>query len=258
MTKIEKLIVNLPFDGFYESAYSDIIDREDESWGEYEAEEYEPSWPEPLQLDASDLAELLYHHTDYKGAHNQIARDYVDAFDCVAGEALGISRKGKPSLCLEFESMSSPREYNFETDKIFAYIPAVIVRRLFKISRDNMHAMLAATIQERFTSCSGFISFYSNDIAAWLEKPVESWDHNELGTLLIAVLKLSDFNEVEVLERTSESSSAWDSAVDWQAFEAARLELRREKFNAWMASDASAANAWLASGHEGVAMLKAD
>jgi len=182
---------------------------------------------------------------------------YVDAFDYEAGDILGLTRPDKrqrynatsgkmesekynrPSLRLAFEEMTSPREYNFETDRLFCEIPLAVVRQLFAMSKAEGHATLANVIRRRFTSRSGFISFYDNDLAAWLEKPVRDWDHNELGTLLFACLELkggADWENGEldmtIYYRVAEDGGitmAWESAVDWPAFEKARDEMREEK-----------------------------
>jgi hypothetical protein len=232
MTKPIQMLTNLPFAGFYESLYSGAIDREEESFAEYEAEESdredgEQSFPEPLRLTSDELAEILLDVTDYPAAYRQIAEWYVEGFDAFASERLDFP------LGLKFESMSSPTYYNFETDRVFAHIPLKSVRKLFAASKADGHKKLAAVIAERFTSCSGFYSHYSNDLARWLEKPLREWDHNEVGTLLIAVTGFDHSeDEDELYERTLGDESAyraWSEAVDWPKFEAKRREAREEK-----------------------------
>jgi hypothetical protein len=52
----------------------------------------------------------------------------------------------------------------------------------------------------RHTSRSGFISFYSPDWRSWGE--IESWDHNQLETLLEAYIddNLGSFEELDAME----------------------------------------------------------
>ncbi|MDE3023040.1 MAG: hypothetical protein KGI54_14525 [Pseudomonadota bacterium] len=272
------MIVNLPFAGFYESVYSEGIDREMESYCEYHAdtanaedEDYEGFWTEALRLSASELADILFLHTDYRAAYQRIAKDYAAAFDYVAGEALGMSRKVKrhswnkeagrlclkgcdqPSIGLTFESMDSPREYNFTTDRIYASVPVFVLRKLFKRSREEKHRTLAAVIKKRFTSYDGFYSFYSNDLGDWLNRPLAEWDHNELGTLLIAALEMSGLStddavfEQDVYDMIAANEgfyTAWSEAVDWKTFDAARADARRDKLEAWQEADSEAAANW--------------
>lgn len=272
------LIINLPFDGFYESLYSEAVDHEESQWIEYRCDDcgesgpdYEYNWPDELKLTDSELVNLLTDHTDYSAAYLEIAHWYVDAFDHVAGETFGMTRRAKrkaydletrefreesydrPSIGLKFESMSSPREYNFETDRLFAFVSLRIMRELFKRSKAEKHATLAAVIRQRFTSRSGFISHYSNYLADWLAKPLADWDHNELATLLIATMKAAGFDadddgrERLYYETVGDESAyrAWESAVDWPAFESARREARAEKLAEWRELDAEAAAHWL-------------
>lgn len=72
--------INLPFSGFYDSLWSDIV----EQFGEYENEkqesrEYHPEeyMPEPLRVDVTAFA---WEFVDYSAAHLKIAQAYVEAF----------------------------------------------------------------------------------------------------------------------------------------------------------------------------------
>ena len=80
-----------------------------------------------------------------------------------------------------FESLESPREYNFSTDRIFVDIPADEVRRMLAAVDPETLAQVA---KDRHTTRSGFISFYSPWVGDW--GPVDDWDCNQIGTLVIA------------------------------------------------------------------------
>lgn len=108
-----------------------------------------------------------------------------------------------------FEEMTSPREYNFETDRIFVQIPHHVLQRIFDLT-DTLE--LKASFARRFTSRSGFWSFYDPVIP---EKPLEDWDHNELGTL---------FSHLD-LEPDAELYAVLDECVDWDKVTAARRKL---------------------------------
>lgn len=273
MTKPIFLTVNLPFfPGFYESRLSAAIDWEEEGHVENVARESdhetdESHLPEALHLDESDLASILFDVTDYRAAYLTLARDYVAALDLAAGEAFGMSVKAtrqrydwetkksepetyqRPSIRATFESMDSPREYNFTTDRVYAHIPLAVMRHILRQSKAEGHATLARVIADNFTSRDGFSSFYSNDAADWLAKPLQDWDHNELGHLLMAGLALagldpeSDEFGYEVTDKVIEDEGpyqAWERAVDWNKYEAKRLEARAPKLLAWIEADPDA------------------
>lgn len=273
----ETVVINLPFDGFYESSYSQAVDHEEERWiedrcNESDHEDDEKHFPEALRLDEQELASILFDVTSYQTAYEKIAREYVAAFDFVAGEDLGFTvadtrqrynwetKESEPesyrrdSIHMKFESMDSPREYNFATDRVYGTVPLAIIYLLFRKSRANGHAAFRATIEERFTSYDGFRSHYSNHLADWLEKPLRDYDHNELGTLLIAAMRLaSGDTDSDMRERLYYGTfgdegayQAWESAVDWQKFESKCLEKRAEKLADWLEEDEDSALIWRA------------
>lgn len=250
MRTIQKLIIKLPFPGFYESLYSGEIDHVEEREIEYRSgddgtiEGTELEHPEELRLDAGDYADVFMRCTDYSAAYHAVARGYVEAFDMIVSEALDLK------LRLEFESMSSPREYNFATDRIFAYVPLSVVRQMFARSKADGHETLGQVVRERCTSYDGFISFYRNDIGdsgVWLAKPVGEWDHNELAILLQAVMRLSKIDDDKddglrwrLFDRCAEGEGfydAWSNAVDWTKFDAEVAELRANKLAELQAAD---------------------
>ncbi|MDQ0317765.1 hypothetical protein [Amorphus orientalis] len=245
----DSLIVKIPFSGFYESLWSGEIDLQEEQFAEYEAESddrQEGIAPE-LRLDAEEIAEILLRVTGYPAAFDALAKDYVTAFDAWAGDQIGMTKPATrqrynwetrefetedyraDSLGLTFESMSSPQFYNFETDRIFCHVPTDTVKALFLLSKRDGHEKLKATIEERCTSRSGFISFYSSDLADWLAKPVEQWDHNELSILLVAVCGEPDDMDIYHMLPDEAGYHAWESAVDWVEYDLRVAAIREEK-----------------------------
>ena len=221
------LLINISFAGLCDSIYSSGLDYEEESFCEYEAEkessEYET---EALRIDAREYADIVYHVADYNAMHKLVAAQYSEAFNATVKANCDID------LRIVHESMESPREYNFTTDRIFCYIPKSIVKKLFKLTSKEA---LADRIKANHTSYDGFCSFYSNDLATWQEKPVIEWDFNELGTLLQAYLsdKLPRDWNIDTYENI-DFHSIFESSVDWQAYEAKVAELRAEKLEADM------------------------
>jgi hypothetical protein len=125
-------------------------------------------------------------------------------------------------VAFEFAEMTSPREYNFTTDRVFCRVAFADVEKMLGATKPDT---LARIIRERFTSRSGFISFYSAEFADWMAKPREKWDANECGTLLIAFLAdHADTSRRDVCERIADTlaehgvfDDALAEALDWEA-----------------------------------------
>jgi hypothetical protein len=150
----------IPFSGFYGSWHFAQFD---------DAEE---------QLFADDygdvnhtLRERFYRACDYRHAFEQYAKAYATEF------------ADATDLPLVFESLQSPREYNFRTDRIFCTVGDATIAKLHaETSPDTLRDVAA----RNHTSRSGFSSFYSPDTLTWGH--LDTWDHNQLTTLLEAWL----------------------------------------------------------------------
>jgi hypothetical protein len=219
LSNVEKMIVQLPFSGFYESVHDQQLD----SAMELDAYNFstdtpkDASYPEAVGMDESDLCEIMSDMADWSKAHEKYARDYVLAFAGYVKQETGVD------LGMEFEKLESPREYNFGTDRIFAYIPVSVLGTLkAAVTLGN----LAEVIKERHESRSGFCSFYTTDIESWNAKPLADWDHNELETLLIAWMRQEiapDADETiddKTIDYNPEmNTSAWQECVNWNEFD---------------------------------------
>lgn len=202
---MKNLIINIPFAGFYNSMFSAELDSVQERFVEYEVEK-NPG----LNPDIPNNA--LWHCADYGIAYDHIARAYVDHFNQY------ILDEYELDLDLKFESMTSPREYNFQTDRIFCEISEENVRKLRSAVSDPA---LRHAIKDRFTSCDGFISSYDNDLDDWNPDPL-TWDHNELGTLLVALLDDAedwDWNIWERMQDRNVFDVAFDNCVNWEVYD---------------------------------------
>ena len=195
----------LDFPGFYDSILTMALDDAERM----EAENLHEKHPE---LDAELIAARMYDHSDYGKGFDAITRASVDWLNHVL-EDTGIE--------LAYDSMESPREYNFTTDALYVAVndPKLLLLR-------TRPSNLDAVIKEHFASGPGFHSFYSNDPDAWREKPLDEWDHNELGALLTACLRQvaedKDLDQDSMLEYMQEDFySAVSDQVDWDALHAA-------------------------------------
>ena len=206
----------IPFGGFYESIWASEIDREEEQYLEHLTEEHD--------LDVSDISEFAWRHTIYSRAHTHVAEHFVPYFEHFINEGLGLSIK------LTYNDMSSPREYNFETNKIYvelSYEDALILAR--RVGRNA----LRKAAKDMFTSRDGFISFYRNDPAEWGR--LRGWDHNHLYCLFQAAVDLIDDEDYEFgiaddMSGAGDFSTAYDKALDINALhvEIGRMLTKKE------------------------------
>lgn len=231
------VLASLPWPGFYDSRLSGEIDCHEEREAEYMAErdagtEGDDKQPAHLQLSASDYAELLFHHCDYHKLHGMLAHSYCDAFDSVMGDDLGFD------VGIKYESMDSPSYYNFETDRLFAHVPYRVARKLVKLAIGN-RKRLRQVIRDRHESRSGFHSWYASDVSTWADKLLRFYrgdesalDHNELQTVIQAAWPDACDPDHAIYYLWSESGGGiyheYDSAMNWQAFEADIAERRQD------------------------------
>lgn len=200
---MKNLIINIPFAGFYETRWNDGLDSVEEYTVEALEEEHK----------TGNIADLIWQCANYYKSYQHVAEEFVGYFNDYIKEEYELD------LDLKFESMTSPREYNFDTDRIFCFITPENVQKLFDATSTPA---LRQAIAERFTSRSGFISSYPNRLEDWDADPT-TWDHNQLGTLLVALLADAEDYEWEIWERMSDRNvfdSAFDNCVDWEKFDA--------------------------------------
>lgn len=178
------MIVKIPFSGFYESIHNSQLDHE--LWHSVFTD-YATGC-----TNNDKLSNYAYDVIDWSELFIDYSQRYVEFF---AHEF---------KLDIKFESLSSPREYNFITDRIFCTISDNELTRLYA---ETDKKVFAECIKETFTSYDGFRSFYSNDLNDWPIDPLE-FDHNEAACLLAAWLKqYHDFDLSEFEWRFIENES---------------------------------------------------
>lgn len=166
-------IAFIPFDGFYQSRHDAALDH----MLEIEAEEG--------NFDFDDD----YQNIDFATAHQNYAKEYAEL---VINE-LEIDAK--------FESLDSPQFYNYSSDRVFIELTESQTKDLInKVLNDQENReFFSELLKDRFTSCDGFISSYSNNIIDWIAKLQNNkeLDHNELGIILQVAFYDVDFNELQ-------------------------------------------------------------
>lgn len=154
---MQMLTAALPFAGFYNSEHDAELDYAMEAMFFNDQGDPNPG-----------LAVRLSSRCNCSAVHHAYAKEFAESF-C---EEIGVRDA-------RFESMDSPRFYNFGTDRLFIELPLDEVLRMM---RETSTASLDQVAADRHTSRSAFISFYSPNWRIWGD--VGSWDHNQLQTLL--------------------------------------------------------------------------
>lgn len=184
-----KLEVALPFfRGFYHTELEDLIDREIEQESECSGKEIE----------------YLFEIYNHQKAMEAISKGWVRAFSKETG------------IPLEYGDLSSPKEYNFTTDRVFAFIPVSEVQKLESLrATDEFKTIL----HRWFTSYDGFISFYDNDPENYKwQRPVVQWDHNELSALLAAFVLRNHGDKDGFLSGLLDNPAVYEAAqYGWEA-----------------------------------------
>jgi hypothetical protein len=165
MIETKTYIVKIPFYGFYNSIHSENIDQ-------------------AVNSDIENLTEDQQNDisTDFNYT-NKLLNLYSKLYLKHISKILDIE--------LIFESLQKPKEYNFETDSIFAYISE---EDLLKINSNINLKLLTEYIKVNFVNHDGFISHYSNDISNWNTNILE-WDHNQLYCLIDLELRNIEFDQ---------------------------------------------------------------
>lgn len=166
-------ISTIPFAGFYQSVHDQEIDLTLERMFSDRATGCERN---------EGLESAFYRKCDFGLVHQNYARAYTEAF------------LTEFKIKAEFESMSSPKEYNFTTDRLFITIADDEVTRLHSLVTAEE---LDKVAKERFTSYDGFYSSYSNDVADWGD--LIEWDHNQIGALIQAYVNQEASSEFDQL-----------------------------------------------------------
>ena len=173
---MNKLESTIPFCGFYESFISDDIDYQIGQQIEWDSDIYDLNESEQQILWDSYLS------VNRSYFYNQIAEDYTNFYIDNLNAKLNYAYPDHGfTLNAKFNLLTSPKEYNFETDRIFIDIEKNHAIDFIKYIIKHYKKELEEKIKQRFTSRSGFWSHYKNGLNLWTQDYSE-WDHNQIGT----------------------------------------------------------------------------
>lgn len=200
------------FHGFYNTIF-DLVDNE------YDACNY---FAETTGVNLSE--------DDYTFDNKEFMKDVCDAFiDCFTAYMPKFIEK------VEYDELVSPREYNFETDRIFANM--TFNDNWKNVMKDyfvKYHIPIGKMIKEYHTSYDGFFSYMSNNIDDWYKKLFDDEDTLYLEYFLKYMIiidyikdnvRKEDFNldmsikdiekYIEDIENEFESFTVENVSCDW-------------------------------------------
>jgi len=120
----------------------------------------------------------------------------VDVCKGVADVINDILSDGEFVENVEYADMSSPHEYNFSTDHIHLNVDVNLFRIACNVWYDEkLHEGFDKYLHEKYSSCSGFISFVENNIEAYFDE----WDY--LDVLLDYWMLTKIYDETDVVDK---------------------------------------------------------
>ena len=192
---MNKLESTIPFDGFYESFISADIEHKIDQQIEWDADKYD------LNVNEEKILWESYLSVNRSYFYNQIAKDYTNFYIDDLNAKLNYAYPDHGFILnAKFSLLTCPTEYNFETDRIFIDIERDHAIDFIKYIIKHYKKELEEKIKQRFTSRSGYWSYYKNTLDSWTQDYSE-WDHNQIGTCF----ELFDFDELNFYESLSET-----------------------------------------------------
>lgn len=149
------LTVKIPFPGFYHSFISSEIDSTIEREIEYRSEENLP------EIDTRLV----------KVDHEAIAESYCACWMSAMAEFTGV----KTLELAEYSYLWRPREYNFQTDEIYAEVPLETLKALLKFATEQLEPDgFKNYVRWRMVPSSPDVPYYSEYLELWGEP--EDWE----------------------------------------------------------------------------------
>ena len=159
------------FNGFYNTLFENILDNAADNAIEYYNEQNNTS------LNYDDF------NFDFITLQNEICKDAVLKVEEKLNE-IGINCN------IKYETLASPREYNFDNDSINIEINFKKFSQVIEILEQNYN-LFTQYIKEHYTSCSGFISSHSSYSSDWIEDLRENAENetHKVGAVLDFILQ---------------------------------------------------------------------
>ena len=216
-----KRLVAIPFSGFDSDDWQFHLQEQMSFEGEMLAQSDESEVP----LEAEDYESII---DDLWNQNNRslkyLAQEYLNDF------ASEVRAHLKLPLSFDFDRICFTDDAFEGPDRIFARIGIRQIRALFETSARDGHKSLRSEVKEMFESRGIYFSFYDDDPEQLLSKPLQTWDHNELQVLLLAVFP--SFDERAICEGMTENGTfleAFWRGMNKRRFKREVAALRRER-----------------------------
>ena len=159
------------FNGFYNTLFEDILDNATDNAIKYYNEQNNTL----LNYDDFDF--------NYNLIMSEICKDAISKVEDKLNE-IGIN------CTINFETLISPREYNFSNDSINIEINFKKFSQVIETMEQNFDSF-AQYIKDNYTSCSGFISSHSSYASDWMEDLREDAENetHKVGAVLDFILQ---------------------------------------------------------------------
>lgn len=147
----QRKLIAIPFEGFYNSQ----LDYELDSEAEQDRDYFE------LEGEDSDEIDVEYPEPNWKKIHIAVAEKYCEKYNSEFYTATGIN------LNIKFKELWSPKEYNFETDRIYAYADEGALNKV--IAKIGL-AKIRKELREAYAPRDGYMPF-SSTLVSIEDKP---------------------------------------------------------------------------------------
>ena len=186
---MNNLIIELPFSGFYGSFHEHYID----NTIEYLSDDYNED-----SLSAEQVETI-----EYKPIFEAVCKHYIQAYNNVFYDEYDLH------LDLAFHSMTSPKFYNFETDRLYAEINQDTFNQIIALLSDDA---IQSKLKNKYKSRDGFYVFEST-----LES-IEHKDYERFSADLLEML-LPENTVIDNYQYTDNVSEVVMNAINWNDLE---------------------------------------
>ena len=186
---MNKLIIELPFSGFYHSMHDFYIDNTIECLSD--------------DCNEDSLSAEQVEMIEYKPIFEAVCKHYIQAYNGVFYDEHNIH------LDLTFHSMTSPKFYNFETDRLYAEINQETFNQVISLLSDDA---IQSKLKDKYKTRDGYYVFEST-----LEA-IEQKDYERFSADLLEML-LPENDVIENYQYTDNVSEVVMNAIDWNDLE---------------------------------------
>ncbi len=190
------------FTGYYESIF-DCSDSVIESDSDLSTDEYKDHFPELFKAGVTHdfFKENFWNYADFTECFKEASETICDSLTELDHSDI--------ILNIEYQKTVSPKFYNFPTDSINCNIE-YDAEKLKSFINSHLEGF-TKYIKEKYTSCSGFISSYSNGVSDWLD--FENYSAHELGSVLEFVINT---NETDAVMSLYDASNCHESFYNYK------------------------------------------